>query len=161
MTPSKHSQDFAIRIADDKDSTQIKEVVFPVLREYNLHPDESRTDSDLDHIEELYNRNDGFFGVVTFQERIIGTFGIFKLNKTHCELRKMYLLPEFRGKGIGKMMLNYAIDFAKKQGFQFMELETSHLLKEAIKLYKSFGFQEFQKKDLPKRCDKAFILSIP
>ena len=74
-----------------------------------------------------------------------------------CELRKMYLHPEERGKGIGKRLLEHALFKAKELGFKKVMLETASELKEAIGLYRKYGFEPFEAEHLSTRCDQAFI----
>ena len=77
-----------------------------------------------------------------------------------CELRKMYLLREYRGRGLGKRMLEDAIARAKQMGFREMVLETASELVEAIALYKSYGFVEYTPEHLCSRCDQGFKLEL-
>ncbi len=73
-------------------------------------------DADLNNIEDSYFNHNGFFGVAMDAEKkiIVGTFGLFRLSDDACELRKMYLLKQARGKGCGKMILNFAIEESRR-----------------------------------------------
>src|ERR1700675_912089 len=109
--------EFQIRAATNHDIPSIKNVVFSSLREFGLNPDENGKDKDLNDIEISYLSNNGFFGVVIQREAnlIVGCFGLFPLNENICELRKMYLLKEIRGKGLGKFILDTAIQTAREK----------------------------------------------
>jgi len=89
-----------------------------------------------------YLLNNGFFGVVIHTETnfIVGCFGLFPVNDFTCELRKMYLLKESRGKGLGKFILDTAIRTAGKKHYKKIILETISALTTAIFLYKRYGF---------------------
>ncbi len=67
----------------------------------------------------------------------------------------MYLLPELKGRGLGKTMMDDAIAVAKSLGFVEMTLETNSCLKEALALYRKYGFMEFTPSHLSDRCDLA------
>jgi putative acetyltransferase len=149
-----------IREAKDSDSTAIKVVVFSVLQEYGLSPDSTSTDKDLDTIEASYFLKGGYFGVVEENNSIIATFGLYRENATTCELRKMYCLPSSRGKGLGKNLLQFALEKAKELGFSRVVLETASPLKEAIGLYKKYGFVEFKPDHMSARCDQAYELFL-
>lgn len=149
-----------IRPATNADSDNVKSVVFSVLKEYGLSPDSNSTDKDLDAIEESYFLNGGFFGVVELDNEIIATLGIHKIDKDTCELRKMYCLPEHRGKGLGKRLIEFALTKAKALGYNHVILETASPLKEAIGLYKKYGFREYCPEHLSSRCDQAFELYL-
>ena len=149
-----------IRPASDADSDNIKSVVFSVLADYELKPDPKSTDRDLDAIEKNYHLNIGFFGVVETGNLIIATLGLQRVDLETCELRKMYLLPAFRGKGIGKFILEFALQKAQALGYKRIVLETASVLKEAIGLYKKYGFKTYIPEHLCDRCDQAFELYL-
>ena len=149
-----------IRAAKNSDSDAIKFVVFTALREYGLTPDSGTTDKDLDSIEDTYFLKGGYFGVVEENNIVIATVGICRENETTCELRKMYSLQSARGKGLGKQLLEFSIQKAKELGFSRMVLETASPLKEAIGLYKRYGFIAFKPDHMSARCDQAYELYL-
>ncbi len=155
-------KEYKIQPARNKDIPSIKNVVFGVLQEYKLNPLESGKDNDLNDIEQNYFKKDGYFGIVIdiHSHKIVGTFGLYSVNKDVCELRKMYLLKQARGKGIGKYMLNYAIEIAKEKKYKKIILETITPLKEAISLYKKTGFKEIMPAEINERVDQAFELPL-
>ncbi len=73
--------------------------------------------------------------------KVAGTTALLHLSKHECELTKMAVKPEYQGKQIGKKMLDYMIDVAKKKNYHKMVLYTSPKLKKALGLYKSKGFK--------------------
>ena len=149
-----------IRPATNSDSERAKYVVFSVLKEYGLQPDSSGIDQDIDLIEETYFCDDGFFGVVEVDGSIVATFGLQKVNTTTCELRKMYLLSCQRGRGLGKKIIEFALAKAKELGYSHVILETASPLKEAINLYKKYGFKHYTPEHLSWRCDQAFEIYL-
>lgn len=143
----------------NKDSKAIKHVIFTTLIEYGLPVDPNATDSDLDHPEDFYK--DGFFAVIkNNRNEIVGTFGLLEYQKGIVEIRKMYLLKEYRGKGIGKFMMNFLMRKAKDMGYEKVMLETATALKEAIIMYEKYGFE--LSKDAPHtcRCDKMYFKDL-
>jgi putative acetyltransferase len=127
-----------------------------------LHPDENGKDKDLNDIESSYISNNGFFGVVVHSEtnHIVGCFGLFPVNDSISELRKMYLLKETRGKGLGKFILDSAIHTAREKHYKKIILETISVLTTAIFLYKRYGFKEIKPGEINARVDQAFELDI-
>jgi putative acetyltransferase len=154
------NNNYTIVEGKNKDLIAVKSLIFGVLEEYGLKPDESSTDADLDDIEKNYSLNNGYFGLVLFNNTIAGTFGVYKLSVDTCELRKMYLKKEARGKGLGKIMMSKVMEIARSKGYRYIELETASVLKEAISLYEKYGFKEVKREHLAKRCDKAYILEL-
>lgn len=67
--------------------------------------------------------------------------GAFKVyEKKTAEIKRMYVLPEFRGKGIAQAVLKELEIWAKELGFQFCILETGKKQPEAIRLYEKSGY---------------------
>ena len=91
---------------------------------------------------------------------IIGAYGLYPIDKKTCELRKMYLHKAYRGKGLGKVLLEDALSRARQLGFERMILETASVLREAISLYKSYGFVEYCPQHMSSRCDQAYQLEL-
>jgi len=139
----------------------VADLVYAVLGEYGLQPDPECTDADLKDIEQSYLRRGGAFYVLEQDEgSIMGSYGLYPLEAGLCELRKMYLHRDYRGRGHGRRMLEDALTKARQLGFQRITLETASVLTEAIRLYERYGFQPYQPDHLSRRCDQAYLLSL-
>ena len=119
------------------------------------------TDLDIQDIEKHYAMNGGSFDVLLDSEgEIVGTVGVYRISATVCELRKMYLVPSQRGQGKGKLLLEHGLCRAKEFGYARIILETARVLKEAISLYKKYGFKEYEADHVSGRCDQTYYLEI-
>ena len=150
-----------LRPANNTDCDNIANLVYGILREYNLKPDPAATDADIKDIESSYFGRGGMFFVLETEEgSIIGAYGLYPVEEKTCELRKMYLHKAHRGKGLGKFLLEDALSNTRQLGFKKMILETASVLKEAIALYKSYGFVEYNPQHMSSRCDQAYLLEL-
>ncbi len=150
-----------IRPANNQDADAIRRVVFGVLAEYGLTTEHRGVDVDLEDIAGNYFARGGLFEVVEDGERgIVGCVGLFAKEDGVCELRKMYLLPDMRGKGIGRQLLERMLMEARQRGFKRMELETSSKLVEATAMYRRYGFTSYRATHFAMRCDEAFYLDL-
>jgi len=150
-----------LRPADNKDCDCIARLVYGVLKEYGLKPDPGCTDADIKDIESSYfDRGGTFFVLEAEDSSIIGAYGLYPMEEQTCELRKMYLDKAHRGKGLGRFLLEDALSKARQLGFERMILETASVLKEAIALYKSYGFVEYNQQHMSSRCDQAYLLEL-
>jgi len=149
-----------IRSASNADCGRVQNLVFGVLREYGLEPDLQGTDRDIVDIETHYIERGGVFELIEDAEgELLGTVGLYPMDKDTVELRKMYFSPGLRGKGFGKKTLQRMIEKARELGFKKIYLETARVLKEAVHLYEKFGFEPTNEKHTP-RCDAAYFLVI-
>ena len=137
------------------DEADVFRIVRDVLAEYGLPTNPEKTDADLKDIQQSYMAGGGTFRILEAGGRPIGSFGLYASTRKSCELRKMYLLPEFRGQGLGRRLLEDALRAAKALGFSEMTLETNSRLKEAVGLYRAYGFTEFIPPHMSDRCDVA------
>lgn len=155
------NQDVVIRIATNLDRERVVELVASVLSEYGLPHDPESKDSDLNDIEANYLQPGGVFELIEDKEgKLLGTYGLFPLDKDTCELRKMYFVPQIRGMGLGRHVLERAVSHARRLGFKAIVLETISVLKEAIRLYTRFGFVPMQTTHISARVDQAYILKL-
>jgi len=127
--------------ADDK---QVAQVIRSVLIEFGVPKvGTAYADKALDCMTETYNKTTSAFFVLEENGRIIGGAGIAQLDKFEgnvCELQKMYFLPEGRGRGLGRQMIEICLKKAKNIGFEKCYLETLPYMKDARKLYAKVGF---------------------
>lgn len=152
---------FSIREATNEDASAARRIVFAVLAEYGLAPDPAGTDRDLEDIEGNYQGRGGTFRVVESPESgVVGCGGLFRISAEEVELRKMYLLPEARGYGVGKQMLREFVDVARNMGAARLTLETASVLREAIGMYESHGFARVAGTGLAARCDQVWELTL-
>ena len=75
-------------------------------------------------------------------EKPIGCFGVRKYSDSICELKRIYLKKEYRGKGIGQKLLEMAIEIGRELKFDKMRLDTLPSMEVAINLYIKLGFYE-------------------
>jgi len=73
--------------------------------------------------------------------QVAGTSALLHVSEQECELTKMAVRPEYQGRQIGKKMLDWLIELAKRKNYHRMILYTSPKLKKAFGLYKSKGFK--------------------
>ncbi len=76
-----------------------------------------------------------------WQGRAAGCAGLKKIDSDICEMKRLYVRPAFRKKGIGKKLALEIINEARIIGYQYMRLDTLASMQEAVQLYESLGFK--------------------
>jgi putative acetyltransferase len=156
-----HAGSLICRDARAGDEPAIRAVVAHVLTEYGLSLDPVETDADLNDVVASYAAGGGVFRVlVDDADRIVGCGGLCRLSDSEAELRKMYVLPEARGHGHGRVLLDELLAAARARGFTRVVLETASVLKTAREMYQRRGFKVVERPHLASRCDQAFALEL-
>jgi putative acetyltransferase len=98
--------------------------------------------SDLDNLRSHYFDNNGTFLVLIDEGRVVGSGAIRRLNNDICEVKRMWFLKAYRGRGLGTKMAQMLLDFARKKGYKKVRLDTADEQKQAqaIQLYQRLGF---------------------
>ena len=79
------------------------------------------------------------------QDKLIGTVGLKKTDEKTVELKAMYLDQSYRGKGLGRKLMNKVIDEAKRLGYKSIVLDSMSQYKSALKLYEKTGFKNTER----------------
>jgi putative acetyltransferase len=134
-----------IRLIKPSDNPSLAHIIRNTLEEFGAnHPGTVYYDSSTDSLYEVFRQPRSVYYVAeSNDEKILGGGGIFPsegLPIDTCELVKMYLLPEARGTGLGKAIIELCLKTAKDEGFKKIYLESMPELKQALKVYEKFGF---------------------
>ncbi len=133
-----------IRSIQPADNPFLAKIIRDTLTEFNAnHPGTVYYDATTDSLYELFQQKGAAYFVAVLNDKIVGGGGIYPtegLSAATCELVKMYLLPEARGTGLGKTLIEKSLNFAKKTGYKNVYLETMPELQQALKVYAKFGF---------------------
>ena len=124
---------------------EVKELVLSVLNEQGFEFDPNK-DFDLDNIDKYYLQSGGVFYVGLVDGAIIGTSAVRRVDEERCEIKRIYVRKEFRGKGFGKDLFLKALGFAE-ENYSMVTLKTDAKLTDAIGLYLKNGFSVVKEED--------------
>ena len=82
------------------------------------------------------------FWVAMQGENLVGFFGLESVYPGTAELRRMYVAPEYRRRGLGRRLLAEAEEMARQMGYHQIDLSTSELQNVALALYRRTGYEE-------------------
>ncbi len=110
----------------------------------------------------------GRFYLAEYGGDVAGVGCLKELEEGAGEIQRMYVPPRFRGKGIGRAMLNRLIDDARSIGYRRLKLESLEFLEAAHALYRSAGFHDIdpyadnsmKSYQDPRNLDKYYSITV-
>ncbi|GEO07579.1 GNAT family N-acetyltransferase [Segetibacter aerophilus] len=137
--------DILIRKIELKDNNMLASIIRSSLAEFGANkPGTVFFDNTTDHLYEMFQEPGSIYFVAEKDGKILGGAGIYPstgLPADTCELVKMYLQPAARGKGLGKLLIDKSLEFAKHYGYLQVYIETMPELRKAVSVYEKFGFE--------------------
>ena len=151
-------QGFRVRNWQLADRSAAAGVIKTVLEEYGLPWQPELADRDVIEVEVAYLNIGGEFWVVEQEGIIVGTAAYQPISrgKNAVEIRKMYLLPQVRGYGLGKYLLTELERAIAIKDYQEIWIETASILKEAVELYRRNGYEPAEGVETA-RCDLVYL----
>lgn len=164
MRSSYH--DFLIRDWQPLDRQPAAALIASVLQEYGLGCEPDGADRDVLRVEAAYWATGGEFWVVEQDRQLVGTAGYYPVTRGNqpveicaVEIRKMYLLPEVRGQGLGRYLLQTLEATIAAKGFKQIWVETATVLKAAVILYERNGYLPATGVETA-RCDRIYMKEL-
>jgi len=116
---------------------------------------------DTADVEKHYMQN-GCFWCLFDNHVLIGTVAVRTIDYENkiLELKRMFVLPKYQGKGYGRQLLKHAIDYAKEHKYNSICLDTRNELATAQHLYKKYGFKQINKYNINEYADIYFELKL-
>lgn len=134
-----------IREIEASDNKELAQIIRSSLKEFGAdRPGTVYYDATTDALYELFREKNSVYYVAEQDGVLLGGVGIFPSNglpDDTVELVKMYLRPQARGLGLGKRLIEKALQFARQSGFQRVYIETMPELEQAMRVYEKFGFE--------------------
>lgn len=131
------------------DDTAIGNIIKKVGEEYGAIGDGfGPSDAEVNAMSQHYaDENASRYFIATIKGNIVGGCGIAAFNGSNdvCELRKLFLLPESRGLGLGKKLTEDCLKYAQHKGYTKCYLDTLKSMQSAISLYEKLGFKHLDK----------------
>ena len=138
-------KDFKVRPIAAKDDGAVADIIRTVMPEFGCSgPGFAIQDAEVDAMFSSYGQSGSAYFVIEHEGKILGGGGIAPLiggDGLTCELRKMYFLPELRGKGLGQQLMDHCLTAAVQNEFKLCYLETMQAMTQARALYVRNGFE--------------------
>jgi putative acetyltransferase len=146
-----------VRAVSGADLPQVLGLVADVLGEFGLEFGKgSPTDAELHGLPASYSSHGGAFWVARRDTELVGTCGVFPVAPLTFELRKMYLRSSARGLGVGKRLLDVAVEWTRARAAKHIVLDTIDEMTRAIAFYEANGFVRDDSQKRAARCTRGY-----
>ena len=102
-------------------------------------------DDELRDLSQKYGLPDGRLYLAYWNGELAGSIALRKIDNENCELKRMYIKPAFRRKGIAVSLVRRLMEDAQIIGYRHMLLDTLPFLQVAIRMYRNLGFYEIER----------------
>jgi putative acetyltransferase len=106
------------------------------------HLEQEHVLKDMDNLQKYYDGQTGLFLVVLDDGELVGTGAVRRLDGEMAELKRMWLLEQYHGQGIGYRVITQLFEFARQRGYKSIRLQTGVKQERARAFYKKLGFVE-------------------
>jgi putative acetyltransferase len=146
-----------VRAVSRSDVPHVLALVADVLGEFGLEFGKgSPTDAELHGLPSSYTSRGGAFWVAHQDRELLGTCGVFPVAPLTFELRKMYLRADSRGLGLGKRLLDVAVEWTRARAAKHIVLDTIDEMTRAIAFYEANGFVRDDSQKRAARCTRGY-----
>ena len=159
--------DIIYKEIEEKHNLEVKQVITQVGIEFGaVGEGYGPSDLEVNQMSQFYSDDlNSFYIVALLNNSVVGGCGIapFNSSKEVCELKKLFLLPESRGFGVGKECIIRCLNYAKAKGFTQCYLDTLSNMESAISLYSHLGFKHLTKPldgTIHNKCDIWMIKDL-
>jgi ribosomal protein S18 acetylase RimI-like enzyme len=144
MTPQTKTPSFVITQATSpRQITQARELFLEYAQSLGFSLCFQSFDQELAALPGDYAPPEGCLLLAELDGQLAGCVALHKLEDTVCEMKRLYLRPDFRGKGLGRVLAEAVIAQARAIGYRRMRLDTVEpVMMSAVAMYRRLGFRE-------------------
>ncbi len=102
-------------------------------------------EDELEQLNIKYGEPSGRMYIAKLNGEIAGCVSITRNDDQYCEIKRLYVRPVYRGKGISRVLFEKAIAEARDIGYSYMRLDTFPFMERAIKMYENRGFYRIER----------------
>lgn len=112
------------------------------------------------HLKDVEGAFEAFWCLVEEDGEVVGCVGARPLDEGVCELKTLFVYERLQGRGLGRLLAERAIAFARERGYSAMRLDTISTSANAIGLYRRLGFRDIERYDDNPKADVFMELAL-
>jgi len=157
--------DIQLRLATNADAETIMALISAVFAEYGMIWNADVEVPDLFDIEKNYHSSKGAFFVSEINGQIVGTVGVTFEGTSHAEGHRLYVSPTHRRLGLGRLMMNHVLTWAREREISEMTAWSDTRFDKAHNLYRGLGFTQSEGErpmvgDVNNSAEYQFVLKL-
>ncbi|NRB54028.1 MAG: GNAT family N-acetyltransferase [Saprospiraceae bacterium] len=125
----------------DKEVSQVRELLWEYARMRNFDPAMGNYEKEFAELPGRYGPPGGCLILAQWEGLAAGCVAFKSLDSNYCEMKRLYVSPKFRGKQIGRALVEHLLKEAIGQSYQYIRLDSHPWMTSAQGIYHHFGFQ--------------------
>ena len=102
-------------------------------------------EEELADVGKKYGRPEGRLYLAYWDRELAGCIGLRRIDDECCEMKRLYVRPQYRSRHIGSVLVKRIIQDARDIGYRSILLDTLLFLEDAVRMYRRIGFHETKK----------------
>ncbi|AEF82545.1 GNAT family N-acetyltransferase [Leadbettera azotonutricia] len=129
---------------ENNEITQTKDLIMEYIKWLNMDLCFQNIDDELNNFPQKYKEPDGTFIIAKDNNLVVGCVGLRKIKNEICEIKRLFVKDKYKGKNIGKKLVEIIIEEGQNKGYKKMRLDTLNIMETAVAIYKKYGFYEIE-----------------
>jgi len=142
---------------DEQNVSAVRELLTEYAHGQGLRPENSNVFADIAALPGRYSPPEGRLYLVRLGDENVGCGGLVPLKDGDCEMKRLYVKPAYRGRGIARALSQKLIDDARAIGYHRVTLSTKNEWAPALNLYLSMGFTDTPQMRFSKMNDLRWL----
>jgi len=122
--------------------SQYTALLLRLVPDFQQYLDLQHYGDELRDLTAKYGPPNGRLYLARVRGRAAGCIALRRLDDARCEMKRLYVCPEFRGRGVARRLVEQVLSDARAIGCRWMLLDTLPCLEDAVRMYRKLGFYD-------------------
>jgi ribosomal protein S18 acetylase RimI-like enzyme len=132
------------KLDTEEETAKAKELIIEYVKWLNQDLAFQNIDDELTNFPQKYKEPDGTFIIAKYNGSVVGCVGLKSIDENICEMKRLFVTDKYKGKGIGKKLVEMVIEEARYKKYKKMRLDTLKAMENALKIYYKNNFYEIE-----------------